>query len=166
MLRNMLMDGALGDPKLASDPCVGAAFGHQLKDLSLARRQVAEGIVNPARGDELLDRRGVDDRAAAGDPLERLEKVAHLRDPALQEVADPFCPSESRSTARWTSTCAKSTRMPIWGNSDRIACAASRPSVVCEGGHADVEHDEVGELLAHQLHQLAHVASSSECREA
>ena len=76
---HVLLDGALGHPQLAGDTSVGSAFGHELEDLPLTRRQVAERVCDRARGDELPDQRGVDDRAAVGDPLDVLEEVARPR---------------------------------------------------------------------------------------
>ena len=86
---DMLVDGALADPELAGDTGVRPALGHEPQDFALARREVAKRISDSPGGDELLHQPRVDDRTAVGDPLKRLEKVVHLGDPALQQIADP-----------------------------------------------------------------------------
>ena len=48
--------------------------------------------------------------------------------------------------------------MPVSGNSSRIVCAASSPSVECVGRHPDVDDHELGLVLAHELDQLVRVA--------
>jgi hypothetical protein len=45
---DVLVDCAFSNPQLAGDPGVGSAFGHELKDLALSRRQLAERIPAPA----------------------------------------------------------------------------------------------------------------------
>jgi anti-sigma regulatory factor (Ser/Thr protein kinase) len=85
---HMFMDGSLADPQLAGDTSVRSALGHELENLALTGREVTQGILDSARGDELGDQPGVDDRTAVGDPLERLKEVPDVSDPALQQVAD------------------------------------------------------------------------------
>jgi hypothetical protein len=76
------------------DAGVRAAFGHKREHLALARRKHVEGVFYAARGDELLDERGIDDRSSPDDPLERLDEFVHVRDAALQQVAAALAAGE------------------------------------------------------------------------
>ena len=153
---DVLVDGALADPQLARDTRIRPSLGHELKDLALAGREIAERIFHPARGDELSDQPGVDDGTAGGNPLERLEKVAYLGDPTLQQVAHPVPFGEQVDRAM---------DLDVRGeheDADLGQFRADRPRGIetfggMRGRHANVEHDDVGALLTHQRHQLRHV---------
>ena len=69
---DVLLDGPLRHPQQSADACVGPAFRHQLEHLALARRQDVERVVRPARGDQLLNERRVDDGSPRDDPLDEL----------------------------------------------------------------------------------------------
>jgi len=154
---DMLMDGAFADPELAGDPGVRAALGHELEDLALARREVAKGILDSPSGDELLHQPRVDDRAAGGDALKRLKKVVHLGDPALQQIADPAPLGEQADRAM---------DLDMRGeheDADRGEFCADRLRGIqtlgrVGGGHANIQDDQLGKVLADQRHQLGHIA--------
>ena len=84
---DMLLDRALRHPQPTPDAGVRAAFGHQLEDLALARREALERVLGRTGRQELDDEREVDDRAAAAHAVEALEELVDVRDPALQQVA-------------------------------------------------------------------------------
>jgi hypothetical protein len=56
--------------------------------------------------------------------------------------------------------------MPISGCSWRIWWAASRPSVLWDGRHADVDHHQLGRLLGDQGQELGGVAGLADDLEA
>jgi hypothetical protein len=63
-------------------------FRHQGQDFALPVRQVVERDAG-ASADEDGDDGRVDDRAALGDPADRVGEVVEVRDPVLEHVADP-----------------------------------------------------------------------------
>ena len=153
----MLMDCAFADPQLAGNTGVRPALGHELEDLALARREVAKRILDSPSGDELLHQPRVDDRTAVGDPLDRLKKVVHLGDPALQQIADPAPFGEQAHRA---------VDLDMRGEHEdadrRKLCADRLRGIETLGrmgrGHANVQHDQLWKVLANQRHQLGHIA--------
>jgi len=158
---DVLMDGALANPQLAGDPRVRAALRHQLENLALARRQLAERIVDTARRDQLFHQPRVDDRPAAGDPLEGLEKLADLSDPALEQVSDPAPLREQVHRAM---------HLDMRGqdeDSDLGELCADRLRGIetlgrMRGGHPNVQDDELRDVLADEPHQLGHIAGEAD----
>ena len=118
--------------------------------LALARREHVERVVDAARGDELLDERRVDHRAALDDPLQRVGELVDVGDAALEQVAAAPCPPASRSIACSTSTCAESTTMAVSGQlrADRARRVEALGRV--RRRHADVDDGELGPVLAHE----------------
>ena len=158
---DMLMDGAFADPELAGDTGVRPAFGHELEDFALAGREVTKGISHSPGGDELLHQPRVDDRTAVGDPLERLKKVTHLGDPALQQVADtaPFGEQAHRSVDL------DMRREDEDADLREVGADCLRgiePLGRMGGRHANVEHDQLWTVLANQSHQLGHIARQTD----
>ena len=156
----MLMDRAFADPQLAGNTGVRPALGHELEDLALARREVAKRILDSPSGDEVLHQPRVDDRTAVGDPLDRLKKVVHLGDPALQQIADPAPLGEQVH---------RTVDLDMRGEHEdadrRKFCADRLRGIETLGrmgrGHANVQHDQLWKALANQRHQLGHIAHQS-----
>ncbi|MDR7349670.1 methylase of polypeptide subunit release factors [Glycomyces algeriensis] len=84
---DVLLDRAVGDEELLADRLVGVALGHEAQDLLLARGEGRDRVVLPAAHHELRDDLGVEDRAAPGDPLQRVHEVVHVDHTVLQQVA-------------------------------------------------------------------------------
>src|SRR4051794_34654483 len=85
---NVLLDGAFGHEDPTRDAGVGRALGHKGQDLSFAWRQGFEWITAPVCPYELLHQRWVDDRSARGYPLHRVDELAYVGYPTLQQIAD------------------------------------------------------------------------------
>ena len=51
-------------------------------------------VLAPARGHQLPNQRRVHDRAAPGDPLQRVQELFHIGDAALEQVADAISASQ------------------------------------------------------------------------
>ena len=73
--------------RVCHDAGVGAALGHQPQHLLLARGEAVHRVV-AAADHQLGDDLGVQRGAAGGDPAHRVEEVADVRDPVLEQVAD------------------------------------------------------------------------------
>jgi EmrB/QacA subfamily drug resistance transporter len=84
---DVLFHGPLGHPELAANAGVRQAFGHQRQHLALARRQRIQRVIGAPGRDELLDEQRIHHRAPPHDPVERLDEVGHVGDPALEQVA-------------------------------------------------------------------------------
>ena len=154
---DMLMDSAFADPQLAGNTSVRPALGHQLENLALARREVAKRISDSPGPDELFHQPRVDDRTAVGDPLERPEKVPHLGDPALQQIANPAPFGEQAHRAVDLDMRGKHQDADL-----REFCADRLRGIETlgrmGGRHPNVQHDHLWRALANQRHQLSHVA--------
>ena len=84
---HVLLDGALGDEEPSPDARVRVSLRHQRKQLALTAGEVSECVTDVSRADELLNERGIDDRATAADPGHSVEEVVQVTDAALQEIA-------------------------------------------------------------------------------
>ena len=152
----MLLDGRLGDPQRVRDTRVRAALGHQREHLPLARRQDVERVAHAARGNELLDERGIDDRGALDDPLERVDELLDVRDTALEQVAAPLAAREQRGRALHLHVRGESDDGGIRKLlADRLGGFEALGRV--RGRHANVDDHEVRPKLAHQVDQLGRV---------
>jgi len=80
---------ALGDHELLGDRGVAQPLGHQREHVAFARAQPAERVVGPATGQQQPDHLGVDGRAPAGHPVQRLEELLDPAHPLLEQVAQP-----------------------------------------------------------------------------
>ncbi len=87
----MLLDRADREHEGLRDPRVRTALGHEPEHLELARRQPLERPVSPAR-EELRDDLGIERGASLGDPADRVDEVADVHDPVLQQVPDATAP--------------------------------------------------------------------------
>ena len=104
-------------------------------------------VVEAAGGDQLLDERGVDDRAALHDPLERLQELVHVGDAALQQVAGPFAAGSLASG------------LAIVSDAGPSSTAAAEPSAAANGrvpvarirtdGGVSIAPDLLAALLPH-----------------
>jgi len=81
----------------AGDGGVRPALGHQREHLTLARGELAERVA--AAGEQLRDDFGIERAAARGHPVQRVEELGDVRDPVLEQVADPL--RGARRSARW-----------------------------------------------------------------
>ena len=118
--------------------------------------RTSSGSAHAACGNELLHERGIDDRGALDDPLERVDEILDVRDTALEQVAAPLAAREQRS---------RSLHLHVRGESDdgdvrklladRLGGFEALGRV--RGRHANVDDHEVRPKLAHQLDQLGRV---------
>jgi hypothetical protein len=81
------LHGAFADDKPLRDTGVGEALRHELQYPPFTLGQPVQGTPR-CGGHEPGDDLRVECRAAVGDPLGRVEEVAHLEHPVLQEVAE------------------------------------------------------------------------------
>ena len=88
--RRVLLDRTVGDAELIGDRGVGEALGHEREDLSLARGERLDRA--PKSSEELLDHLGVERGAAGSDPGHRIDELADIGDPFLEEVSDTAGP--------------------------------------------------------------------------
>ena len=124
--------------------------------LPLAGRQDVERVPRAACGNELLDERGIDDRGALDDPLERVDEVLDVGDTALEQVAAPLAAREQRSRALHLHVRGESDDGGIRKLlADRLGGFEALGRV--RGRHANVDDHEVGPKLAHQVDQLGRV---------
>ena len=152
----MLLDGRLGDPQRVRNTRVRAALCHQGEHLPLARRQDVERVPHAACGNELLYERGINDRGALDDPLERVDEVLDVRDAALEQVTAPLAAREQRGRAL---------HLHVRGESDDGGIRKLLADRFCgfealgrvRGRHANIDDHEVGPKLAHQVDQLGRV---------
>ena len=81
------LDGSLGQHQAARDADVGEALGHQREYLALAlgqHRQPVGGVAADERGHDLR----IERRAAARDAHGRLDELADVEHPVLEQVAE------------------------------------------------------------------------------
>jgi hypothetical protein len=112
--------------------------------------------VSSARGSSRRQA-GIDDGAAACDPLERVDEVGGVHHPALEQVADALAALEQVHRRLDLDVCGEEE------NSDPRELGPDRARRVesfrrMRRRHAYVDHDEVRRLLAHELVQRAGVA--------
>ena len=69
-----------------------SALRHQPEDLALAFGEIVERDLRPPAPDELGDDLEVDDRAALGDPADRVREIVEIVDPILEQVSDAARP--------------------------------------------------------------------------
>jgi hypothetical protein len=62
--------------------------------LALPVAELLQRVVTAPGRDQLLDQGGVHDRAARGDPADRVCELGHVGHPALEQVADPVTGGE------------------------------------------------------------------------
>ena len=155
---HVLLDRSFGHPQLARDAGVRAAFGHQREHLALARGEALERVVDAPRGYQLLDERGVDDRGALDDPLERLDEVLHVCHAALQQVADALPAAEEVHRVLDLDVCGENEdrglRSFLTNHPRRL-----EPFGRVVGRHPDVHDRELGPLLSDEGDQVGGVAA-------
>jgi hypothetical protein len=141
------------------------ALRHQREYLALAGRQLRERIVTVALREELLHERWVDDRAAVGDALQSVDDVAHLHDPALQQVADPLAALEQVERLVDLDVCREDQDPDL----RELGADTSRRVEALQflrGRHADVDDHQVGDQFADQTHECGRIARLSDHVEA
>ena len=138
------------------DGGVRPALGHQREHLALARGELAERVA--AAGEQLRDDFGIERAAARGHPVQRVEELGDVRDPVLEQVADPLrAPGDQLGG------------VPLLDPLGQDEHAGVRPAVpdhqgraqalVGEGGrHPDVDDDRVRALRVDRAQELLGVA--------
>src|SRR5204862_400202 len=86
--RDVLLDRTQADHQLVRDALVGAAGGHQLEDLPLARRELGERVVAAPPREQRRDDDRVDGGPAVPDPLDGGDEVLHVAYAVLEQIAD------------------------------------------------------------------------------
>ena len=82
------LDGLARHRQPITDGLVRPALRHQGEDFPLAIRQVLERDAGTPTDKDGYNG-GIDDRAALGDPPDSVGEVVEIRDPILEQVADP-----------------------------------------------------------------------------
>src|SRR5215212_10695365 len=82
---HVLLDGPLADDELVGDRLVRAALRHQRQDLSLARRQLGQGVVTPAPPQQVGHDLSVEGRSALAHPAHRLDEAVDVRYTVLEQ---------------------------------------------------------------------------------
>ncbi len=85
---HVLFHCSFGEVQRFADAEVGSAFCHQNEHVSLSRGQHVEGILGAPREHQLFYERGVDDRFAGYNPVERCDEGVDLGDALFEQVAD------------------------------------------------------------------------------
>ena len=154
---NVLLHRSLCDPEEAGDAGVGPSLRHERKHLPLPRAQVRERVLDPARGDELLDESRIHDRGAADDPLQRLEELVHIRDPALEQIADSLTAGQKLHRVLHLDVGREDEDARL---GKRLADRPRRLETLSRMSrrHSDVDEHQVGPVLADQVEQLHPVA--------
>ena len=118
--------------------------------------KLLERVVDAPGGDELLDKRGVDDRCALDDSLDRDEKVIHVCHPALQEVPDPLTAAEEIHCVLYLDVCGKNEDRRLRG---LIANHPRRPEPLSRVGrrHPNVDDHQLGVVLTDELGEIGRV---------
>jgi hypothetical protein len=89
--RDVLLHRAVTDRESARDRAVRTAFGHQLEDVPLARRECVQRVAATPR-EQLGDDLGVEHRPTGGNPLQRVAEIGEGGDAVLEQVADAAAP--------------------------------------------------------------------------
>src|ERR1700751_2266971 len=83
---DMSLDRRNGDDQRLSDPVIGPAFGHPVKNLTLAGTEgLDRALVAPA-ADEPGDDGGIQDGSPCGHPAYRLGEALDVADAVLEQV--------------------------------------------------------------------------------
>jgi len=128
------LDRLRGQEQAIGDRLVRTTLGHEGEDLALTLGEVIERHLRAPAADELGDDLGVDHRAAAGDPPDRVGEVVEILDAVLQEVADAARPMTTRRSAKVVSTYCERTRIPTAvPYSARMASAAAESATATRG---------------------------------
>ena len=85
--RDVLLVGALGDDDTRGNRDVREALGHQLEDVARAT-EVGERILSAPAADQLRDDRGIERRAARGNPAHGRGELRQIVDAVLEQIAD------------------------------------------------------------------------------
>jgi hypothetical protein len=86
--RDVLLDPTGRDDVVVSDRGIGPALGDQREDFPFPLGEGCQRVGAAARGQQLTDHLRVEHCAAAGDPGDRVDEVADVRYPVLEQVAD------------------------------------------------------------------------------
>ena len=83
----MPFDGPGAEEELLRDRAVGAPFGDERQDVSLAIRQLVE-LRAPVPADQALHDLGVEGGSSRGDALDRVDELGDVPHPVLEQVPD------------------------------------------------------------------------------
>src|SRR5215213_10827873 len=156
--RDVLLDGAVGDDQALGDGGVAAALGHEGEDVELAGAEGGQGVGAAAAAEELGDDLGVDGRAALADPADGGQELADIGDPVLEQVADP--PGAAGEQVAGVAL------LDVLGEDQDgrpggpLADLQGGPQALVGvgGGHADVDHGQVGTVGVNGRDQAGAVA--------
>ncbi|MNW58782.1 hypothetical protein D3C74_366650 [compost metagenome] len=119
---------------------------HELEHLALARRQPSQAVVEARGAHELAHDLGVQDRLSCRDPGQRVEELAHVRDPVLEEVAHAFRAACEQVAHEARLDVLREQQHPEPGRGLPQGQGRAQPLVGEGRGHADVDDDDVGQL--------------------
>jgi hypothetical protein len=88
--RDVLLHRPRRDDERLGDPRVGAAFGHQLENLALARRQVSQRVVPAPFREQGGDDDRIDRRPTGAEPRHGVDEVLDVRDPVFEQISRPL----------------------------------------------------------------------------
>jgi hypothetical protein len=162
---HVLLDRALRDPQLVGDAGIRPALGHESQHFSFPRREVLQGVVDTAGGEQFLDESRIDDRGALEDPVERGEEVLHVADPVLEQVAGaPSAREQLRGLlhldVRGQHQDGRLRQFPT-DHPRRL-----EPLAGPRGWHPDVHDGQVGSAAADQREELGRVTGPTDDVEA
>ncbi len=118
--------------------------------VSLSRSELGKGIVPSSLDHQFLDKRGVDDGAAGGDPFERIDEVLDFPHPSLQQVADALPVVEEIDGCFELDVCREEEDADLGElGSDCARCVKALGRV--RGRHADIQHHNVGDVRPYEF---------------
>ena len=78
------------DPQRTGDTGIRAALCHQRQHFALTLRECGKRVVMSTRREQLLYQRGIDHRCPVADPLNGVDEIGYIADPALEQITDAF----------------------------------------------------------------------------
>jgi hypothetical protein len=145
------------EPELAGDARVRATLGHQRQHLALARREIRERVIAPPSLDQCLHEPWIDDGSACRDPLQRVDEFVHVQNATLEQVSDPIARRKELCRLLDLDMCREHEDARLRKLvADRLC--RYEPFRRVGGRHPNVDDDELGLVLAHELEELVRVA--------
>jgi hypothetical protein len=150
---HVLLHRPLRDPQPTGNAGVGAPLRHQRRHLTLPRAEHRQRVIAPAGRHQLLHQRRIHHRTTLGDPLQRLNELHHVGDPAFEQVANP--PAAGQQLHRVLDLGMRRQDQDARGRE----LQADHPGrLQTLGGigrrHPDVDDHQLGRLLADQREKL------------
>jgi DNA-binding NarL/FixJ family response regulator len=144
---HVLFHHAGRDEQDLGDGGVRPALRDQRQHLPLAAGERGEGIGVPAAGQQLPDDLGVEHCPAAGHAADGLDEVADVRDPVLEQVADPGGGSGEEFGCRLDLDVLGEHQDADVGMVAADGQRRPQPLVGVRGRHPDVDDGHVGAVL-------------------